>query len=683
MYLDLSTSIERAKEAKNECDKNFEVTFFINPEFSEDGIRRISLFADDFPKNDPYLLFENGKGNNIVIMGSITHEEYFVKEHRILSSLIKEYGSLIGEVTDIDMSLDQIVFTVKFNLGSLRIPIQHSVIDDDDIVGMLVMIAVENTPLNLKTFLSFASAVDIGGEVDFTTEEKMLCFVKGNDDILAYNIGSENYMGSFKDPYISHVLSERGRLFGALRRLVGYNDDYLFYQAIISTNLDVDDIETDDLVNEEFEEKDDELKSRNGQKDILRGSYVALLSNERTKPIKNGNIILSVVGMKYRDNYKELMDSLLVGTEVTVRQDFGNKYDDEAWGYYLNNGSCIGYVPKDEKPFAKSFLKNLEMKGVICKIEGDWIDAKFDLTPEMVDSDAIKSLGIMLQLVNWEKNEDFCEKFTLLTVEQLLNYIKGNDCEDPQTSYESVEIDKEVATLSNVEKLSRNETNEIEFTLFPTCNQIFFNKLFEGALLFLCRANENSDVSVYYASAMIGELDRNISDALRDIVLANKPVPCYVSAKTKKRILVSIPSEISSAYEYLSYVFNNCLTIGIECPTIEYVSSIKETENKQQLIDEINEIERVMNENDDNTCQVYVTPDIKSKGVFLSRTFGKNAYYLPVESKFIPKHMTETGHGLDATITSIDKAHLLDEGAVNIYFEITFYKRYSHNTNFD
>lgn len=157
--------------------------------------------------------------------------------------------------------------------------------------------------------------------------------------------------------------------------------------------------------------------------------YVIMSNGERSKTVKNSNMVLSVVGTKYRDNYRDLMEHLYIGTSVEIRREVENQYDDDALGFYLSDGTIIGYVPKNEKTFAKAFLNNGIAKGSICVNAGDRIDVKVMLDSSMADYHYLLQNNVSLKLVRWTNDDEYKEQSTIIPIEGLKDFLLGKTCD--------------------------------------------------------------------------------------------------------------------------------------------------------------------------------------------------------------------------------------------------------------
>ena len=124
----------------------------------------------------------------------------------------------------------------------------------------------------------------------------------------------------------------------------------------------------------------------------------------RRKTIMDGRMNLNIVGTKYRDNYEEIKDTLEEGLPVVLKPEPTNEFDPNALAFYLNE-DIIGYLPKDDQPFAKFFMARGQIEATISKIDGNLIDTEVKITKDMIDFKACENSD-----VHFFKNETFRTK---------------------------------------------------------------------------------------------------------------------------------------------------------------------------------------------------------------------------------------------------------------------------------
>ena len=119
----------------------------------------------------------------------------------------------------------------------------------------------------------------------------------------------------------------------------------------------------------------------------------------RHKTIMDGTLNWSVVGIQHRENYEEFIERIEAGTHITLKPDPTNPYDPNALGFYLDDGTLIGYLPKKDQPFARIFFAKGQMEGEISEIDEQWLDSIFVLSPNMVDKKAYQDSEVRISKV--------------------------------------------------------------------------------------------------------------------------------------------------------------------------------------------------------------------------------------------------------------------------------------------
>lgn len=94
-------------------------------------------------------------------------------------------------------------------------------------------------------------------------------------------------------------------------------------------------------------------------------SYIDGQNKRQNRTIKNANMNSFIAGIKYRDNYEEMLSKLSEGMEVQLRKDPDNPYDPSAIAVY-NGNDHLGYIPKRDIP---AIVLNMEDDSLNAKIE--------------------------------------------------------------------------------------------------------------------------------------------------------------------------------------------------------------------------------------------------------------------------------------------------------------------------
>jgi hypothetical protein len=94
-------------------------------------------------------------------------------------------------------------------------------------------------------------------------------------------------------------------------------------------------------------------------------SYIDGQDKRQNRTIKNANMNSFIAGIKYRDNYEEMLSKLSEGMEVQLRKDPDNPYDPDAIAVY-NGNDHLGYIPKRDIP---AIVLNMEDDSLTAEIE--------------------------------------------------------------------------------------------------------------------------------------------------------------------------------------------------------------------------------------------------------------------------------------------------------------------------
>ncbi|MDN5553191.1 HIRAN domain-containing protein [Prevotella sp.] len=197
-----------------------------------------------------------------------------------------------------------------------------------------------------------------------------------------------------------------------------------------------------DFYNEEFldaendaEESEDKIltetqtsiSKRNTGKMYYNMSYLIDPVNieYRNNSIMNTNMNLNIVGMQYRDKYKELLRKIDKGTVIVLKPEPDNPYDHDALAFYLEDGTLLGYLSRKDKPFAKIFLANGFIKGTISKIEDKWIDTELPLTQDMIDQTAFAEGNVKVsRIISYGYMNQTSQ---LVDITELFEEVESND----------------------------------------------------------------------------------------------------------------------------------------------------------------------------------------------------------------------------------------------------------------
>lgn len=96
--------------------------------------------------------------------------------------------------------------------------------------------------------------------------------------------------------------------------------------------------------------------------------YIDGQDHHQRKVIKNANMNSFVAGIKFRDNYEELLAKLEEGMELQIRPEPDNEFDPDALAVY-NGNDHLGYIPKKDIP---AVALNIEDDCAVAEI--DYVD---------------------------------------------------------------------------------------------------------------------------------------------------------------------------------------------------------------------------------------------------------------------------------------------------------------------
>lgn len=144
-----------------------------------------------------------------------------------------------------------------------------------------------------------------------------------------------------------------------------------------------------------------------------------------TKTINHSNINISVVGMKHRENYQQLLNEIKEGTELTIKPDPSNDFDDTAIAFYTKDNMLVGYVSRKNKPMVELFMKKGELSASVSYADDGDVDTNIVLTKEDVDSSVIGKCNIMITKVNKVKGCGvYAELPETSSIEELIEALK-------------------------------------------------------------------------------------------------------------------------------------------------------------------------------------------------------------------------------------------------------------------
>lgn len=191
-------------------------------------------------------------------------------------------------------------------------------------------------------------------------------------------------------------------------KVTAYLNGRLGAAVFSNFNLDdMDDIKVDLWVIPVHESQDTNNKEQNNDVKIhYEMDYLIDPVNYdyRRKTIMDGRVNFNIVGMKFRENYENLLNSLKVGMKIILKPEPTNEVDPNALAFY-QDGKLIGYLSKKDQPFARTFLAKGFIETAISNIDIDenWVDTEVSVTKEMIDYDAADEFQVRFSKIESAK----------------------------------------------------------------------------------------------------------------------------------------------------------------------------------------------------------------------------------------------------------------------------------------
>lgn len=120
------------------------------------------------------------------------------------------------------------------------------------------------------------------------------------------------------------------------------------------------------------ENDDDSLPSINTYKETYKISYTDGEGKIQSKTIKNGNFFTFIAGLKYRDNWEELVDDLSDDTMLQLKPEPENEIDSNAIAVY-NEDTHLGYIPQKDIPIVRWCMEDDILDVEIEYIDDDYV----------------------------------------------------------------------------------------------------------------------------------------------------------------------------------------------------------------------------------------------------------------------------------------------------------------------
>lgn len=146
--------------------------------------------------------------------------------------------------------------------------------------------------------------------------------------------------------------------------------------------------------------------------------------NYASKTVKNSNMNVSVVGMKYRDNYNHLLEVVKEGVTLTIKPDLTNEYDKNAIAFYMDGNTLVGYVSKKDKPFVELFLKQGSLKANVTYADEGYVRTIVMFSKADVDDSIIEKYKMKISVTTKTKVFGaYIEKIETCNLEDMMEYL--------------------------------------------------------------------------------------------------------------------------------------------------------------------------------------------------------------------------------------------------------------------
>lgn len=139
--------------------------------------------------------------------------------------------------------------------------------------------------------------------------------------------------------------------------------------------------------------------------------------------IKGGDFSSRIVGMKFREEFDFIKNSLNQGDRVQISLDPDNQYDEDALKV-TKDGLLIGYIAKKHKPAVLVFMKRKQIEAEIefLNFDEDYIDIR--IRPKQKDflKKYIKKYGIhFMKIEKIKRGYEYAENMFLITEDEFKN----------------------------------------------------------------------------------------------------------------------------------------------------------------------------------------------------------------------------------------------------------------------
>jgi len=145
------------------------------------------------------------------------------------------------------------------------------------------------------------------------------------------------------------------------------------------------------------------------------------------KTIKNRNVTSFITGIRYRENFQELLEALEEGQEVQLIREPDNPYDPNAIAIY-NGKDMLGYIPATDIPIVSLNMVGDNLTANIDRIDEDFVGITIPATFEKLERPDIEKEYGEFSYVRIEKaqyeNGVYGEKSIPITKEEFIEAVK-------------------------------------------------------------------------------------------------------------------------------------------------------------------------------------------------------------------------------------------------------------------
>ncbi len=223
---------------------------------------------------------------------------------------------------------------------------EEVVTDNED--GTIVTDRGFNIPAKFQKFNATVEATD--DAIDFFEEDGwqendvpiVMASIIPGDEIEAINLDTQELYFTYKCEKIRSKMEEGN------------------YAIIIVTDYKI----KGDIIEVELYAQFSEKEAESSYGEVVKQyeptyelAYIDGQGHPQRKTIKNANMNSFVAGIKFRENYEEMLSKLEEGMELQIKPEPDNEYDPDALAVY-HDDDHLGYIPKKDIPAVSLNMEN-------------------------------------------------------------------------------------------------------------------------------------------------------------------------------------------------------------------------------------------------------------------------------------------------------------------------------------